>query len=239
MKKFIWLTAIVIFPTLSYAQTANEDGIEVSANLKAGAVFQSYPFELPGFNNELSSVDAKSTGFLNGADIIIKKKWLGMITTLYGRSCSAEESFYLETYTLSSFNSGNFFSVGILTGLYFEIPISQGVVNSFYAKLQAGSTQAYFPDQELIFTNSPVSSIKIENEVSAGFVSNIGLGIKFKVGENSALILDLNTMRETADILSTQIYNYTDIGQLSERLQVPLDWDMILLNPNIGFSYTF
>ena len=75
--------------------------------------------------------------------------------------------------------------------------------------------------------------------VSAGFVSNIGLGIKFKVGENSALILDLNTMRETADILSTQIYNYTDIGQLSERLQVPLDWDMILLNPNIGFSYTF
>ncbi len=239
MKKYLSFIAIIIFPILAGAQTTNGEEIEVSASLKAGAVFQSYPFELPGFNNEFSSPNARSTGFLNGADIIIKKKWLGMITTLYGRSCAADESFYLETFDLNSFNSGNFYSFGLLTGLYFEIPISEGVVNSFYAKLQAGSTQAYFPDQELNFSNSSVSSIKIENEVSAGFVSNIGLGIKFKVGENAALILDLNTMRETADILSTQIYSYTDVNQISERMQVPLDWDLILLNPNIGFSYTF
>ena len=239
MKKCIWIIAILITPLLLGAQTTNGDNIKVTANIKAGALLQNYPFELPGFNNTLSSPDAKSNGFLVGADIIFKKKWLGMITSLYGRSCGADESFYLETFELNSFNSDNFFSFGVLTGLYCEIPVSDGVFSSVYAKLQAGGMRVYFPDQEFVFTDSYLNSLQIENKVSAGFVSNIGLGGRFKIGEKTALVLDLNMMRETADVAVSEIWDYKDIDTITERVDEVIEWNQVLLNPNIGFSLTF
>ncbi len=239
MKKNILVIAILLIPVLVFTQTSTEEEVMVSFNLKAGPLFQSYSFELPGFNNDLNSGTASSTGVLVGADVLIKKNWFGLITTLYGRTCGADESFYLDTYELSSFSSGKFYSVGVLSGLYFELPLGSGILNSIYAKVQAGSMRTYFPKHELNFTDSYLTSVQIESKVSSGFVSNIGLGAKFKIGENAMIGLDFNLMRETADIHSTQILDYSDITISNERIEQYLEWDQFLFNPNIGFTLNF
>lgn len=239
MKKNVLIIVILLIPILAFTQTYAEEEVMVSFNLKAGPLFQNYTFELPGFNNDLNSGAANSTGVLVGADVLIKKNWFGLITTLYGRTSGADESFYLDTYALNSFSSGKFYSFGVLSGLYFELSIGNGIFNSIYAKLQAGSMRTYFPDHELNFTESYLTAIQIESKVSSGFVSNIGLGAKFKIGERAMVGLDLNLMRETADIHSTQIWDYSDITISNERIEQYLEWDQFLFNPNIGFTLNF
>ncbi len=230
------LIFIVLFlAQLNYAQEVVEDDISFILNVKAGPIFQSTPFELPGFNNSLTSGNANSFGALAQADLIIQKGWIGLITTFYGRFAGADESFYTNTYNLSKFSSHSFYSRGVMTGLYIEKKFVNSMIQALYCKYQWGGFNAGYPSQDLTFKESSIDKIAIDPAICSGFVSSSGLGIKLNGGTKLTILVDLNFIFENGNFNLKELTQYID--DIPSNYNQSVVWQHYVYNLNVGLSY--
>ncbi len=225
-------------PFLSKAQTSTEE-VSVTVQIKGGYSNQSYDYELTGFNNNLSTKSGSFSGFILGADVLIKKQWIGLITTYYGRSNTADAAYYTDLFQLSGFNSLNFISHGILSGLYLEKTLGAEKNNAIYLRLQAGSMRGLFPEQTMSYATGYLTSVRVDDKSASGYATSAGLGGRYGLNEHLGLFLDLNLIREFADVNTSINLDYSDENIDNERILQTIEWNQNLINAQIGISYTF
>lgn len=225
-------------PYLSKAQS-NTDEVSVSVQLKAGYSNQSYDFELTGFNNNLASTSGSFSGYMLGADVIVKKQWIGLITTYYVRSNTVDNAYYTDLFILSDFSSSNFVSQGILTGIYLEKTLGEGKNHAIYLRLQAGGLRGIFPEQDLFYDSGYLNSVRIDDKSTTGFASSVGIGGRYGINSRMGIILDVNLLREFADVNTSLNFDYSDENIPNERILQTIEWNQNLLNAQVGVTYAF